>query len=139
MTSKSRFALVLLVAHAGCADLERGPSTRTDAGVVDGAGEGGSSDGGAPSFAASIEPLLVSACQHCHSAGQPAAETQLLVTGAAQTDYPVVVKLINVSAPSSSRLLAKMSGQGHGGGTVYAVGSPQYQTILEWIQQGAPE
>lgn len=139
MTFKNGVALVVLVAHAGCADFERGPSTKSDAGAVDGAGEGGSNDGGALSFASSIEPLLVSACERCHSSGQQAADTQLLVTGAAQTDYPAVEKLINVSAPSSSRLLAKMSGQGHGGGTVYATDSPQYQTILEWIQQGAPQ
>ena len=30
-----------------------------------------------------------------------------------------------------------MSGNGHQGGTVYAAGSPEYQTILHWIEQGA--
>jgi hypothetical protein len=31
-----------------------------------------------------------------------------------------------------------VSGNGHGGGTIYAAGTPEYQTILNWIQQGAP-
>ncbi len=36
-------------------------------------------------------------------------------------------------------MLSKMSGNGHGGGTIYAAGSPEYETILHWIQQGAPQ
>jgi hypothetical protein len=34
--------------------------------------------------------------------------------------------------------LAKMSGNAHQGGTVYAAGSAEYETVLHWIQQGAP-
>jgi hypothetical protein len=36
-------------------------------------------------------------------------------------------------------MLAKMSGNGHGGGTIYAAGTSEYETVLHWIQQGAPQ
>ena len=44
---------------------------------------------------------------------------------------------VDTSAPAGSRLLSKLSGNGHQGGAVYAAGSPEYQTILHWIEQGA--
>ena len=49
-------------------------------------------------------------------------------------DYPTVVMFVDTSAPAGSRLLSKLSGNGHQGGTVYAAGSPEYQTILHWIR-----
>ena len=59
--------------------------------------------------------------------------------GTAAADYAVVVPFVDTAAPAGSRLLTKMTGNGHQGGAVYAAGSPEYQTILQWIQQGAPE
>src|SRR5881394_3176650 len=53
--------------------------------------------------------------------------------------YPPVLMFVDTSAPAGSRLLAKMTGNGHQGGTVYASGSPEYETVLHWIQQGAPQ
>jgi hypothetical protein len=61
------------------------------------------------------------------------------LTGDAATDFVTVSGFINGNAPASSRLLTKMSGNGHGGGTVYAVGTPEYETVLQWIQEGAPQ
>jgi hypothetical protein len=75
----------------------------------------------------------------CHAPGQMAGDTQLLFTGTAATDYPTVLNFVDTSAPAGSRLLAKMTGNGHQGGTVYASGSPEYETVLHWIQQGAPQ
>ena len=43
-----------------------------------------------------------------------------------------------IDPAASSRLLSKLSGSGHGGGTIYPIGSTEYATILAWIQQGAP-
>jgi hypothetical protein len=98
---------------------------------------GATGDGGALSFAAGIYPLLT-ICQNCHVPGGAASSTSLIFTGAAATDYQTVLQFVDTAAPASSRILSKVSGNGHGGGTIYAAGTTQYETILAWIQQGAP-
>lgn len=117
-----------------CADFSRGSqttevSTPGDAGAL--------SDGGALSFASDVYPLLA-ICLNCHVAGGAAAASSLIFGGHAGTDYQTVLKFVQPAAPTGSRLLSKVSGNGHGGGTIYAAGSTQYETILAWIQQGAP-
>jgi hypothetical protein len=102
-----------------------------------GARDGGGEGKGAISFATDVYPLL-SVCKNCHVPGGAASTTSLIFTGSAATDYTTVAQFVDTSAPASSRLLSKMSGNGHGGGTIYASGTPEYQTILSWIQQGAP-
>ena len=74
----------------------------------------------------------------CHVPGGMASTTSLLFSGNAATDYTTVLQFVDTSAPAGSRILSKLSGNGHGGGTIYAAGSPEYETILQWIQQGAP-
>jgi hypothetical protein len=120
-----------------CADFSRGPTSVPFDGGADVLGDVSAPDGGALSFATAVHPLLIAACKGCHAVGQQAGETQLLFTGDAATDYPTVSRLVDTSAPAASRLLSKMSGNGHGGGTVYAPTTHEYQTILQWIQQGA--
>jgi hypothetical protein len=123
------------MALSACADLERGPAAATpDAAIEDDAGAAG--DGPAISFATNVRPLL-EACTRCHVAGGEAADTQLLFTGNATADLAAVVAFVDTATPTSSRLLAKMRGQGHQGGTIYAADTPEYQTVLHWIQQGA--
>jgi hypothetical protein len=48
-----------------------------------------------------------------------------------------VSALVDTSTPANSRLLIKGTGNAHGGGAVLTVGSPDYQTILDWIAGGA--
>ena len=105
------------------------PSASADAAAV--------LDGASLSFATDIYPLLT-VCMNCHVPGGAAASSPLIFTGHAGTDYEAVLKLVQTAAPASSRLLSKVSGNGHGGGTIYAEGTTQYVTILAWIQQGAP-
>lgn len=134
---------IAAVLAVGCADFSRGGAApHADAG--DGPADSSAPEGGGPSsdaalsFAADVHGILTGTCERCHAAGQEAGDTMLILTGDASADYAVVMPFINTSAPASSRLLAKMSGNGHGGGTLYAVGTPQYQTVLLWIQEGAP-
>jgi hypothetical protein len=146
MSSESRVipalltgALAAALALGGCADFSRGePSPKPDAGPTEGGSEGGGEGGASLSFEKDVYPLLVPTCQMCHAPGQMAGDTQLLFTGDAATDYPTVLMFVDTSSPAGSRMLVKMTGNGHQGGTVYASGSPEYQTILHWIQQGAP-
>jgi hypothetical protein len=126
------------LALASCADFSRGePSPASDAGASPDSGDATTPDGAALSFAVDVYPLLVPACQSCHATGEDAGDTQLLFTGSAPDDHPTVIMFVDTSAPAGSRLLSKGSGNGHGGGAVYAPGSPEYQTILNWIEQGA--
>jgi hypothetical protein len=128
-------APLLVVAALGCADFSRGTTQSSTGGAVDG---GGAGDGqGVLSFATDVYPLLT-ICMNCHVAGGAASATSLLLSGNATTDHTTVLQFVDTSAPAGSRLLSKLSGSGHGGGTVYAAGSPEYETILQWIQQGAP-
>lgn len=131
------FAVIACSLVAGCADFSRGPESP----AVDAAGAGGidgaTGDTTAVSFATSVHPLLIANCQRCHAAGAEAGDTQLVLTGDVAADYATVSRLVDTSAPTGSRLLSKASGNGHGGGTVLAVDSPEYQIVLQWIQQGA--
>jgi hypothetical protein len=146
MNSEARFLPALIagalaggLALGACADFSRGePSPKVDAGgPADGGAETGGDGGVALSFATDVYPLLVPTCQTCHAPGQMAGDTQLLFAGNPSIDYPTVLMFVDTSAPAGSRLLVKMTGNGHQGGTVYASGSPEYETVLHWIQQGA--
>jgi hypothetical protein len=133
MSSRRVFLAAILL--AGCADLERGPAAvEPDAGESPDAAA--TTDGESLSFATNVRPLLES-CVRCHTAGQEAGDTQLLFTANAAADLTAVMRFVDTAAPAGSRLLAKMRGQGHEGGSIYAAGSPEYQTVLQWIQQGA--
>jgi hypothetical protein len=138
MTSDRRRALAFFVAAvlgAGCADFSRGPAApAADAGT----GEGGAptADGGA-SFAAHVHGILIAGCQRCHAEGAEAGDTAFLLTGDAVADLVATTDFVDGNAPAQSRLLTKMAGQGHGGGTLFAPGTPEYQTVLTWIQGGA--
>ncbi len=106
------------------------------------------------SFRARIQPLLEArgpdgnACAHCHDTHtifrlhRQAAGDQHL-----RENYGSALKVIDLEAPENSLLLRKPtsdasvegilgSGQlSHGGGIRWPVGSPEYQTILEWIRK----
>ncbi len=136
MSSSLRLLALLIPLALGCADFGRGdPSLDAGGGSPDGGGGGG--DGGTLSFATDVHPLLTSGCQSCHRAGGAAGDTALVLIGEVEADYLEAISFIDVSSPSASRLLRKAAGAGHGGGTLYAEGSPEYQTLLNWISGGA--
>ncbi len=142
MISSARAAAVLCCAFTlGCADVSRGPATPVPDGGADVDAQTGDAsqagDGGALSFATSIHPVMTASCHGCHAVGQQAGDTQLLLTADVAADYEVVMRFVDTSSPAGSRLLSKMSGNGHGGGTVFAATTPEYLTFLQWIQQGA--
>jgi mono/diheme cytochrome c family protein len=136
--SFDRRLLGAVVALLGCADLERGAPLPADAGP-DAAAVDGASDAGAPalSFARDVHRLLLDGCARCHAPGASAGNTGLLYVRDAAKDRESTISFINREQPASSRLLGKGAGQGHGGGAIYAAGSPEHRTILDWILQGA--
>ena len=144
-SERTRTRGLVLLAFAGlsalgCADFSRGapPISEPDAAAPDGGADviaGGDATG--LSFAADVHGLLVDGCQRCHAAGGQAGDTDFVLSGDATADRAATVEFVDLDQPAASRLLSKGSGTGHGGGAVYAVGTPEYQTILEWISQGA--
>ncbi|MCP3063754.1 hypothetical protein LXT21_33765 [Myxococcus sp. K38C18041901] len=137
MSSRLGLLLTLLLVP-GCADFHRGDAS-PDAGTPSSGDGGGGSDGGgdAPSFATDAHPLLLSGCQSCHRAGGAAGNTGFVLTGDADADFQVSNALTDTAAPAGSRLLRKAAGAGHGGGAIYADGTPEYQKLLAWIAGGA--
>ncbi|MFY2561281.1 hypothetical protein ACN469_27015 [Corallococcus terminator] len=135
MSSRLGLLLALLFVQ-GCADFHRGDPT-ADAGTPSGEDGGGSDGGDAPSFITTAHPLLLSGCQSCHRAGGAAGNTGFVLMGDADADFQAASALTDTSTPSGSRLLRKAAGAGHGGGAIYADGSPEYQTLLSWIAGGA--
>ncbi len=101
-----------------------------------------------PEFLRDIAPILdksgcsVAAC-HGKFGGRGGFQLSLL-TLSPEDDYEPIVyggrgRRVNFAAPEKSLILLKPTGQvPHGGGQRFAVGSPQYRTILRWIQAGAP-
>ena len=128
----ARTLLWVALVVAGCADLERGPRPPVpDAGPDVAASE----TGGVPF--ATVKPLLDDGCRHCHMPGGMAQNTSFQLTGDDMAEYMAARAIVDPSAPTQSRMLAKASGQGHGGGTIYRPGSPEYTALLTWISAGA--
>ncbi len=122
------------VLGTACADFSRG------SGVPDGAGGDTVGDAGAEAGATSfadVHGILVDGCRSCHAPGQQAGDSQFLLSGNVATDFVAVTPFVNTAAPTGSRLLTKMTGQGHTAGTIYAPDSTAYQMVLRWIQEGA--
>ena len=105
-----------------------------------GSGESGESSGGSagPSFASDVLPLLRAGCERCHAADGEASDTDFILGPDDDDAYESTLEQVDVDAPGSSRLLAKTAGKGHTGGVIYSDHSSQYETMLDWIEHGAP-
>jgi hypothetical protein len=140
MSSEVAVRVLMLASILGlaCADVERGPrppgpDAAPDTGPLE---AGAGSDSGGISFA-SVRPLIDDQCRRCHVAGGMADNSSFLLAGDATAEYTAVRALVDVAAPTQSRLLLKAAGQNHGGGVVYRPTSPEYAALLAWIQAGA--
>jgi len=120
---------------AGCADFHRGPAP-LDGGVK--------SDTDASTdvtvapivdlvFETSVYPILETYCEACHTAGGEGEYSVYVLTGNARLDRAMVVRLVTPGDATDSLLLRRATGEGHMGGQVLAVDSPEYQTISNWI------
>jgi len=118
----------LILLWAGCADFHRGPAP-----LDGGDGADAASVLQDRSFETSVYPILELRCSGCHSVGGQAQSTRLDLTGNARLDRPMVVALATPGSPSDSLLLRRAAGEGHTGGQVLSAGTPEYQTISDWI------
>jgi len=102
----------------------------------------------APSFLNEVVPLLTrQGCNQgsCHGKGSGQNGFRLSLRGyAPEGDYRWITRefagrRIVPSVPEASLMLRKPIGSApHEGGRLFDVGSREYQTILNWIQAGAP-
>ena len=153
------WALVGALSSAACADVRRGeywdeptededtaaePATSAEppadddgAATTAATGEptGGTPMG--PAFASDVLPLLRAGCERCHSADGQANDTSFILGDDEAEAYEMTLDFVDLESPSRSRLLTKATGQGHIGGVIFDDRSPEYATILDWIEQGA--
>ena len=96
------------------------------------------------SFSKDVYPILKNNCQGCH--GATSGGGNLRIANTAATTYSNLMKkapmaggsFIDTANPSTSLLLQKATGSTyHGGGQIIKLNSTVYNTILNWIQQGA--
>lgn len=92
------------------------------------------------SYATDVAPLISVSCQTCHTNAGLVGAAMLLTDATAANDYATVLARVNTGDPANSQLLLKASNQStHVGGAVWAVGSSQHTTVLNWIQGGAQQ
>lgn len=96
----------------------------TGNGNTGGNNTGGNGTGNTLTFTGNILPILQSAgCTGCHGWA---------------SSYSGVIQRINTQNPANSLILLKATNSvSHGGGQRFTTNSQEYQTILNWIQQGA--
>jgi hypothetical protein len=90
-------------------------------------------------YSGRVRKLLDAGCKSCHASGAMAGSTGFVITGNLDADYKSAKRLVSVDRPESSPLLRKAGGDGHAGGATFAKGSGKYQTLLDWIRDGAPK
>jgi hypothetical protein len=127
--------LVACVLALACADLERGPAAAT--GMNDAGLHGDAVGPGAGVGFHAVRALLVRDCASCHAAGKEAGRSALVLGMDAALDLEALRPLVDQANPAGSRLASKATGLGHGGGSIWAAGSPEHATLLSWIRGGA--
>lgn len=90
----------------------------------------------APRYLPTIAAILQARCTSCHA--NNVSPYRLTPQANTQNDFAATVGRTNGGQPAQSLLLQKATGNGHGGGLQLPLNSPDYNTILAWIQGGTP-
>ncbi len=85
------------------------------------------------SFASAVMPVLITNCQSCHG-----SSGNLTITDTSSTYTNISINnFIDTVNVDNSSLLTKALGTSHGGGAVLNTTDASYQTLKDWISQGA--
>lgn len=120
-----------------------GARTATGAKLVRRVGGGAVASGRDRFYKNDVKTIMQNRCASCHVAPSavPAATAamSLSLSAASDTaDHTTLRARVNLAAPASSTLLQKaVGGLSHFGGQVIAVGSADYNVLLDWVTQGA--
>lgn len=90
-----------------------------------------------PTFAEDAKPVLEKACASCHRPEGVAAKSRWVLRGE-PGDYEATLRFVKREDAAQSPLLRKGTGATlHGGKKSLAAESPEYTTLLRWIEGGA--
>lgn len=93
-------------------------------------------------FTNDIEPILTNNCTSCHSADTEHPGIPVTFESTSSNFYHNVLRAVALNDPTRSLILLKPTQLQHGGGIRIdrstEQGEQQYQTILNWIIEGAP-
>ncbi|WP_141322981.1 hypothetical protein [Myxococcus sp. AB025B] len=129
-------------ADAGTPETSAAPAAPTKAAPAPVATPAGPRTGGAPkprgpTFAADARPILVARCLSCHRPEGMAGRSKWVLRGDG-TDYETTLRFVKLDAAAQSPLLKKGTGAVlHGGKKSLAAESPEYATLLKWVESGA--
>ena len=91
-------------------------------------------------YVAEAKPILLG-CDSCHNSGGAASGSSFILSlnmANDASDHAAVLGQVNTADPANSQLLLKSTNQVvHTGGNQLTVGSPGYNQLLTWIQNGA--
>ncbi|MCP3097959.1 hypothetical protein LZ198_03610 [Myxococcus sp. K15C18031901] len=91
-----------------------------------------------PTFADDARPILAARCGSCHRPEGMAGKTRWVLRGDG-SDLESTLRFVKVDAAAQSPLLKKGTGATlHGGKKSLAAESPEYATLVKWIDAGAP-
>jgi len=94
-------------------------------------------------FLPDVSNILAAQCASCHDGSDPTlgvtAQTVFPLSSTADldADFTEATQRVDTADPAGSTLLTKAIGQAHGGGVIFSQGDPEYDTFLDWIDQGA--
>lgn len=106
---------------------------------------GGAAPGGATPRPAGVTPdylheakaILAPRCSGCHSTTTTGWRVSTSMADDT-SDYQATLAKVSTTSPAASLLLTKATNQAvHSGGALLSTGSPEYATLLSWIQSGA--
>jgi hypothetical protein len=125
------FGLIVSLSLVGCGSenpFDRGPD------FDDGTEIGPPGGGDEISFSVQVMPEI-DICSSCHASGTGG----WTYDGGADA-FAQAIEIVDTDDPENSLMLIKGSGgDSHGGGTLFAVSSDEYDLILSWIEDGAPD
>lgn len=98
---------------------------------------GGTARARGPTFVGDARPILVARCASCHRPDGMAGKSRWVLRGDS-SDHENTLRFVKLDAAAQSPLLKKGTGAIlHGGKKSLAAESPEYATLVKWIEAGA--
>ncbi|MFY2561280.1 hypothetical protein ACN469_27010 [Corallococcus terminator] len=129
-------------ADAGTTESSAAPDARSGAtpppvAIPPGPRTGGAARARGPTFADDARPILMARCASCHRPDGMAGKSRWVLRGDG-SDHENTLRFVKLDAAAQSPLLKKGTGATlHGGKKSLSAESPEYATLVKWIEAGA--